>query len=131
MATATIKFVPASQIALGAIDGELVRYYGTITFSAAGDAYAAGGLLPASGFDLKSLGPYADRTPVMVNVLSRSGSGWAYEWNNAAGKLKIFSGNSSGSATTSAAELTAVALNTTTPQVATDDIVFEAIFARR
>lgn len=131
MATATMRFNAPSGIALGAIDGELVRYYGTISFSAAGDTYLTGGLLPAAGFDLKSLGPYADRVPLAVNIISRAGSGWDYQWNNAAGKLKIFA-SAAGSGTAATGEATTgTALNAFTPSVAADDIVFEAIFARR
>lgn len=131
MATATIKFNAPSGLALGEIDAELVRYYGTITFSAAGDTYLTGGLLPAAGFDLKSLGPYADRTPLMVNVLSRAGSGWNYAWNQATGKLKLLA-SAAGSGTAADGEATTgTALNAFTPNVFTDDVVFEAVFARR
>src|SRR2546430_16306841 len=90
MATATLKFVPANIISLGAIDGELVRYYGTITFSAAADTYLTGGLLPLAGFDLESLGPFAGRTPLWINVYSRSRSGWNYHGDKAARRLEIF-----------------------------------------
>src|SRR2546430_5569218 len=91
MATATLKFVPANIISLGAIDGELVRYYGTITFSAAADTYLTGGLLPLAGFDLKAPGAFADRTPLWINVYSRSRSRRDYQWKNAPGELKSFS----------------------------------------
>ena len=131
MATATLKFVPANIISLGAIDGELVRYYGTITFSAAADTYLTGGLLPLAGFDLKSLGPFADRTPLWINVYSRAGSGWNYQWNNAAGKLKIFA-TAAGNGTSADQEATtATALSAFAPNVFTDDIIFEAVFPRR
>lgn len=129
MATATFKFNKNTVLGgLGDKRQRTVAYYGLIMFSAAGDAYAAGGIAPTSGFALAQLGPYADRTPLYVNVKSRNGSGWTYLWNVATGKLQIFSGNSSGSATTGEAELTAVALNTTTPQVATDVVEYEAVF---
>ncbi len=128
MASATIKFVQASQIALGATDGEMVRYYGTIVFSAAADTYPTGGLLPLAGFDLKSLGPYADRTPVVVYVTSRAGSGWDYIWANATGKLKIFG---VGTGTTAVEVTNGTALSGLTPNVFTDDVVFEAVYARR
>jgi hypothetical protein len=131
MPTATMKFNAAQQIALGAIDGELVRYYGTVSFSAAADTYITGGLLPLAGFDLKSLGPYADRVPLSIYVYSRAGSGWNYQWNNAAGKLKIFS-SAAGSGTSADSEVTtATALNALAPNVFTDDVIFEVVFPRR
>ncbi len=131
MATATLKFVPANIISLGAIDGELVRYYGTIAFSAAADTYLTGGLLPLAGFDLKALGPFADRQPLWINVFSRAGSGWNYQWNNTAGKLKIFA-TAAGNGTSADQEATtATALSGFAPNVFTDDIIFEAVFPRR
>jgi hypothetical protein len=132
MANATIKFIESPQIPPdGTTDQDTVVYLGAVTFSAAGDLYVAGGLLPAAGFDLKSMGPYADRTPLAVYVESLSGSGWNYEWVISTGKLKIFS-SAAGGATQGAVELSAgTALNTAAPNIFTDNVVFEARFPRR
>src|SRR5437899_3141963 len=131
MATATLKFVSSNVISLGAIDGELVRYYGTIAFSAAADVYLTNGIAPLTGFDLKALGPFADRQPLWINVFSRAGSGWNYQWNNTAGKLKIFA-TAAGNGTSADQEATNnTALSAFAPNVFTDDIMFEAVFPRR
>lgn len=130
MPTATFKFVRNTK--LGGVGDKRQRtlaFYGTITFSAATDTYATGGILPLAGGALKDLGPYGDRVPLVLTLDSQAGSGWQYQWNQATGKLQIFSGNSSGSGTTASAELTnGTALNAGTPSIATDVIVFEVVF---
>lgn len=132
MATATMKFNPSTALVTGkgTVDSETVSYYGNITFSAAADTYATGGLSPATGFDLKSLGPYADRTPLIIDMFTQAGSGFQYMWNVATGKLQIFGGGGSGTA--AASEITnATALNGTTPTISTDVINFVAVFPRK
>lgn len=130
MATATFKFNPAPTIILGDITQETAIYYGTITFSAAADTYASGGLLPLANFGLKQLGPYADRAPLYVDVNTQAGSGWEYEFNIATGKLQIIAGGGSGTA--AAVEVTnGTALNAATPNIFTDVVGFRAVFPRR
>jgi hypothetical protein len=132
MATATMKFNPSTALVTGkgTVDSETVAYYGNISFSAAADTYATGGLLPLAGFDLKSLGPYADRTPLIIDMFSQSGSGLQYQWNIGTGKLQIFGGGGSGTA--AASEITnGTALNGVTPSVFTDVINFVAVFPRK
>lgn len=130
MATATVKFNISSKVPLGDAGQKTVRYFGSLSFSAAADTYATGGLLPTSGFALKNLGPYGDRTPLMI--LFQSSSGFNYQWDSTNGKLKVFSGNSSGSGTTAEPEITnGTALNATTPAISTDVITFEAVFPRQ
>lgn len=133
MATATVKFVPNPNLVMGGrgtVDQATVAYYGTITFSAAADTYAAGGLLPLAGSDLKSLGPFADRAPIIVDLLSQGGSGFQYMWNVATGKLQIFAGGGSGTAAPS--ELTnGTALNAATPNIFLDVVNFLAVFPRK
>lgn len=129
MAVATLKFVPSNKVVLGDVTQDLVTYFGTITFSAAADTYATGGIAPLTGFALKNLGPYGDRAPLEVRVYSQAGQGWKYIWNSATGKLMIFSGGASGANTTADIELTnATALNGTTPTVSTDVVAFTAAF---
>ena len=128
MATATIKFVPNIRVNLGDSSQDAVSFYGTITFSAAADTYATGGLLPLAGFAPKNLGPYGDRPPLDVIMYSVAGTGWVYQWNFSTGKLQIFSGGASGAATTAQVELTnGTALNATTPQVFTDVVNFRYV----
>lgn len=130
MATATCKFNASVPLEVGDQTGESVRFYGTVTFSAAGDTYATGGLSPLAGFDLKSLGPYADRTPLAVYIESQIGSGLSYYYNASTKKLQIFGGGGSGTA--GLTEVTNnTALNATTPQIFTDVVNFEAVFLRR
>ena len=53
MATATIKFNPNPVLAgTGSSDfgGRTVSFYGSVTFSAATDTYATGGLSPLANF---------------------------------------------------------------------------------
>lgn len=132
MATATVKFVPNPNIlsGKGSVDAATVAYYGTISFSAAADTYLTGGLLPLAGFTLASLGPYADRAPVIIDLFSQAGSGFQYMWNVATGKLQIFAGGGSGTAAPS--ELTSgTALNAATPNIFTDVVAFVAVFPRK
>lgn len=133
MAQATIKFLEDGNIIPdGTVDQDTTTYIGSLTFSAATDTYATNGLAPLAGFDLKSMGPYADRTPLEVLIFSHAGSGWVYQWVVSTGKLKIFSANSSGSGTTAAVELTnATALNAATPNIFTDVVRFVARFPRK
>lgn len=132
MATATIKFVMNPNLVMGGrgtIDQATVAYYGTITFSAATDTYATGGLLALTGSALLNLGPYSDRPPLDVSAYSQAGSGFNFQYNSATSKLQIFAGGGSG--TTSPSEVTNnTALNATTPSVFADTIAFVAIFPR-
>jgi hypothetical protein len=131
MATATVKWNITTQqpTSLGSIDQETVTFSGTVTFSAAADTYATGGLLPAAGFALKNLGPYADRAPLAWTVASQAGSGWEYEYNVSTGKLMIIAGGGSGTAAT--VELTnGTALNAATPNIFTDVVKFQMVFPR-
>jgi hypothetical protein len=128
MATATVKFVPASRVNLGDSSQDAIAFYGNITFSAAGDNYVTGGLLPLAGFAPKNLGPYADRPPLDVQIYSVAGSGWIYQWNFATGKLQIFGGGASGAPTTSNIEFSnATALSGGTPSIFTDVVVFRYV----
>src|SRR5215472_3590809 len=128
MATATCKFSVSPIVTLGDITQELVTYYGTITFSAAADTYASGGLLAGTGFTLAGLGPYADRTPLDQNIVG-SGS-LEYRWISSSTKLQIFAGGGSG--TTGLTEITnGTALNAVTPNVFTDTVTFRMAFPRK
>lgn len=132
MATATVKFVPNPVLVTGkgSVDQETVAYYGTIAFSAATDTYLTGGLLPLAGNALLNLGPYADRTPIIIDIISQAGSGFQYMWNVATGKMQIFAGGGSGTAAPS--ELTnATALNAATPSIFADVVNFLAVFPRK
>lgn len=131
MATATFKFVPSPVLSgPGDVDQASVVYFGSITFSGAGDTYATGGLLPLAGFGLANLGPYADRTPLVIYIESLAGSGWWYLFNTATGKLKIIS--AAGTGTAAPTEVTnGTALNAATPNIFTDVVAFEARFPRR
>lgn len=129
MAVATFKFVPQGNVVLGEDSGDCVRFYGVIAFSAAADTYATGGLLALAGFDAKSLGPYADRVPLIVVVQSLRGSGYQYLYNTSTKKLMIIAGGGSGTA--APVELTnTTALNAATPNIFTDVIAFELIFPK-
>jgi hypothetical protein len=131
MAVATCKFVITTQqpTSLGSADQETITFSGTVTFSAAADTYATGGMLPATGAALKNLGPYADRVPLAVYIGSQSGSGLTYAYNSGTGKLQVFGGGGSGTA--GITEITnGTALNATTPQIFTDVVKFQAIFPR-
>lgn len=130
MATATIKFVPNPVLGgFGDAGERTVTFFGSITFSAATDTYATGGLLPLAGFAPKNLGPYADRTPLFSYVSSVAGQPWSYMWNPSTGKLQIFGGGGSG--TTALTELTnGTALNATTPTISTDSVLFNMTFPR-
>lgn len=131
MATATVKFTGNNVIPLGDVTQDIVKFYGSITFSAAADTYATGGLLALAGFDFKTLGPYADRQPVMFVGQSLKGSGYQYVWNRTTNKLAIFS-SAAGSGTTGPVEITnGTALNAATPNIFTDDVVFELVVPRR
>ena len=132
MATATCKFNITTQqpTGFGSVDQETVAYSGTVTFSAAADTYATGGMLPATGFALKNLGPYADRAPLSWTVASQAGSGWEYEWNQTTGKLMVIAGGGSGVA--APVELTNnTALNAATPNIFTDVVKFTFFFPRQ
>lgn len=128
MPTATISFEIDNRVPLGEKNQKTVRYYGSVVFSAATDTYATNGLLPASGEALENLGPYGDRLPVRVDVFSLNGSGIQYAWDQATGKLKIFS-SAAGSGTAGPSEITnGTALNAITPDVSADVVRFEAVF---
>lgn len=131
MAVATVKFNSNPiLITKGSVDQQTVAFYGTISFSAATDTYATGGLLPLAGFALLNLGPYADRVPLIIDIITQAGSGFQYMWNVATGKLQIFAGGGSGTAAPS--EITnTTALNATSPSIFADVISFIAIFPRR
>jgi hypothetical protein len=127
MATATVKFVATSKAPLGDMTQDAITYYGTLTFSAATDTYATGGLLPLAGFALINLGPYGNRVPLQVDVFSQAGSGFTYAWNFATGKLMILSGTAA-SATSGSTELTnGTALNAATPNIFTDVVGFRIV----
>ena len=127
MATATVSYSASNDVPLGEKRQKTVTFYGTIAFSAAGDAYAAGGLLGLAGAALLNLGPYADRDPLSARIYSLSGSGLGYEYVNSTKKLKILGGGGSGTA--AQVEITdGTALNATTPQIATDVVAFEITF---
>lgn len=128
MATATLKFSINNKAPLGDSSQDVITYYGSIIFSAAADVYLTGGIAPLTGFAPKNLGPYGDRGAVFVDVESTIGTGWRYLWNYTTQKLQIFSGGASGAATTAAVELTNnTALNATTPQIITDNVIFRYI----
>jgi hypothetical protein len=131
MAVATFKFVPNPSLGgFGDIGQRTVAYYGSVAFSAAGDTYATGGILPAAGFAFKNLGPYADRTPLFNYINSTNGASWFYLWNQTTGKLQIFA-SAAGSGTTSQGELTnGTALNAAVPNIFTDIVLFNATFPR-
>lgn len=131
MATATVKFVPNPQLGSGkgSVDQETVAYYGQVTFSAATDTYLTGGLLPLAGNALANLGPYGDRTPIIIDLVSQGGSGFQYMYNVATGKVQVFAGGGSGTA--AASEVTSgTALNATTPSIFADVVNFVAVFPR-
>lgn len=129
MATATVKFVPGTVVS-STVDQKTVNYFGTVTFSAAADTYATGGLAALTGSAFLNLGPYGDRTPLQVQVWSTAGSGWNYQWNPTTSKLQIFSGTSGG-ATSASTELTnSTALSGGTPEIFTDTLSFKATFPR-
>ena len=124
MATATFKFNITNKVPLGEDTQDCMRYFGTITFSAAADTYATGGMLAASGFAALNLGPYSDRDPILAIVQSKSGSGFQYLYNVATKKLMVIGGGGSGTA--APVEVTnGTALNATTPQIFTDLVAFE------
>lgn len=132
MATATVKFIPNPNLlqGKGSVDQATVAYYGTISFSAATDTYLTGGLLALAGFALSNLGPYSDRTPVIIDLVSQAGSGFQYMYNVGTNKLQIFAGGGSGTAAPSEVT-TATALNATTPSIFADVVNFVAIFPRK
>ena len=131
MATATFKFgPPAYPSSLGSVDQETITFSGSISFSAATDTYATGGLLALAGFAALNLGPYADRTPLFCSVQSLSGSGWNYQYNPTTKKLQIFA-TAVGSGTAAPGELTnGTALNAATPNIFTDTVVYTITFPR-
>lgn len=128
MGVATFKFNVTNLAPLGDTTQDLVTYYGTLSFSAAADTYATGGLAPTTGFAITTLGPYADRALLDQNIIG-SGS-LEYRWNAATSKLMIFAGGGSGTSGTT--EVTnGTALNGVTPNVFTDVITFRLTFPRR
>jgi hypothetical protein len=130
MATATVKYnITSRPTSWGSVDQETVTFMGTVTFSAAGDTYATGGLLALSGFALLNLGPYSDRNPLFVDIQSQSGSGLQYLYNVATKKLQIFAGGGSGTVAVGEVSNT-TPLNGTTPQIFTDVVAFQAFFQR-
>jgi len=129
MATATFKFNVKSNIFIGEDSQDVIRYFGTVTFSAAADTYATGGLLAAAGSDAKSLGPYSDRDPILMVITSLRGSGFEYQYNTSTKKLMIIAGGGSGTA--APVELTnGTALNVATPNIFTDVVGFELTFPK-
>lgn len=132
MATATVKFIANPNLlqGKGSVDQSTVAYYGSVAFSAATDTYLTGGLLALAGFALSNLGPYADRTPIIIDLFTQAGSGFQYMYNVATSKLQIFGGGGSG--TTAPSEITsATALNATTPSIFADVVNFVAVFPRK
>lgn len=131
MATATFKFNPSPVLGTGKGDirQQVVKYFGSISFSAAADTYATGGLSPLAGFALINLGPYSDRVPLSTYIESSNGSPLYYMWNQTTGKLQIFAGGGSGTA--GLTEVTnGTALSGVTPNIFTDVIFFEVTFPR-
>jgi hypothetical protein len=130
MATATVKYnITTRPTSFGSVDQETVTFMGTISFSAATDTYATGGLLAAAGFAALNLGPYADRTPLFVDIQSQAGSGFQYQYNVSTKKLMIIAGGGSGTA--AASEVTnGTALNAATPNIFTDVVSFQFFFQR-
>jgi hypothetical protein len=129
MPTATFKFNISNKVPIGEDTQDCLRYFGTITFSAAADTYATGGLLALAGFAALNLGPYSDRTPLLVIIQSLLGSGYQYLYNPTTKKLMIIAGG--GSATAAPVELAnAQPLNTAVPNIFTDSVVFELTFPK-
>lgn len=129
MATATFKFNITNKVPIGVDDQDILTYFGTITFSAAADTYATGGLLAAAGFAALNLGPYADRVPILEIVESLIGSGWGYEYNVNTKKLMIIGGG--GSNTAAAVEVAnGTVLSAAVPNIFTDSVAFQLIFAK-
>ena len=131
MATATVKYNITTQqpTSLGSVYQETVTFSGTVTFSAATDTYATGGLLALTGFAVLNLGPLADRVPLAAYIESQSGSGYNYQYNASTKKLMIIAGGGSGTA--APVELTnATALNAATPNIFTDVVKFQFVFPR-
>ena len=94
-----------------------IEYYGTVTIPASPATYATGGLLAASGAAFINLGPYGDRTPLLVEVFSTTASGYSYVYNPANLKLLILTG---GTATgTVASTSTAPTITTGTNETVT------------
>ena len=130
MAVATVKYnITSKPTSFGSVDQETVSFFGTISFSAATDTYATGGLLALAGFALLNLGPYADRVPVAVYVASQAGSGLTYAYNPSTKKLQVFGGGGGNTAGILEIANTTV-LNATTPQIFTDVVAFQATFQR-
>lgn len=129
MATATFKFNIKGNVPVGEDSQDVIRYFGTITFSAAADTYATGGLLAAAGFAALNLGPYSDRDPILMVITTLRGSGWEYQYNTSTKKLMIIAGGGSGTA--APVELTnGTALNAATPNIFTDVVSFELTFPK-
>jgi len=129
MPTATFKFNIKNNVPIGVDDQDILTYIGTITFSAAADTYATGGLLALAGFAALNLGPYADRAPIVAIVESLSGSGYQYLYNVATKKLMIIAGG--GSNVAAPVELAnATALNVAVPNIFTDVVAFQLIFPK-
>src|SRR6266446_9886104 len=116
MATATFKFVPNPSLGgFGDKAQRSVTYYGTIVFSAAADTYLTGGLLPLTGFALKNLGPYADRTALFNYVTSTAGLAFFYLWNKSTGKPQIFASPAGNGTSAQGEATTGTALSALTP----------------
>ena len=118
MATATVTYTST----LSTTTQKTIEYYGTATIPASPAAYATGGLLGASGAAFINLGPYGDRTPLLVEVLSTTGSGYTYTYNPANGKLLIQTGGTATgtiSSTSTAPTITTTTTATVTAVVAT------------
>ncbi len=129
MPAATFKFNIKGNVPIGVDDQDILTYFGTVTFSAAGDTYSTGGMLALAGAAALNLGPYADRTPIFVEVVSLSGSGYQYLYNAATKKLMVIAGGGSGTA--APVELTNnTALNAATPNIFTDVIAFMMVFPK-
>lgn len=129
MATATFKFNITNKAPIGEDTQDCIRYFGTITFSAGADTYAAGGLLALAGFAALNLGPYSDRTPLLAVVQSLLGSGYQYLYNPTTKKLMIIAGGGSGTA--APVELTnGTVLTAAVPNIFTDSLVFELTFPK-
>lgn len=122
---ATVSYVKNAKFPLGETFQDSVVYYGSLTFSGAGDTYGTGGLPATTGKGLAALGPYSDRTPVSVSF--KSVGGYDYNYIASTGKLLIIAGGGSGTA--APVEVTdTTALNAATPNINLDTVTFAAKF---
>lgn len=130
MAVATYTLTQSARLEpLGSKDQKTLTFWGSITFSAAADTYATGGVSPLATTVLKALGPYANTAPLAVTLHSARGTGFQYQFDTSTNKILIFSGAAAADGTTGAVQLTnGTALNATTPTISTDVVRYEIVF---